>query len=171
MTRRAVADATPLIALAKLGLLERLSDIYDDVLVPRSVHREVVVQGKEGGWPDALAVERALARRVLHGVRDAPIPKDVPSTLDQGERAVLAVALRERCEVLMDDHDGYVMARALGLRPRRTTSVLLEGVAAGLWDARGFERHLLRLSEGGYFITADVYAELVALARKAPRRR
>lgn len=171
MTRRAVADATPLIALAKLGLLGRLLDIYDEVLVPRSVHREVVQRGKEGGWPDALAVEKALAKRALRAVRDVPVPREVPSTLDRGERAALALALRERCEVLIDDQDGYVLAKALGLRPRRTTAFLLEGVAAGLWDARGFERHLLRLTEGGYFITADVYTQLIALARRAPRRR
>lgn len=171
MTRRTVADATPLIALTRLGLLDRLPELYDAVLVPHSVRREVVRHGKEGSKADALAVEDAFARRLLRRVRDAPVPREIPSTLGRGERAALALALRERCEILIDDKDGHLLARALGVRARRTTAFLLEGVAAGLWDARRFERHLLRLSESGYFISADVYAELVSAARKVPRRR
>lgn len=40
-----VADATPLIALAKLGQLAWLPDLFGEVLVPGAVYSEIVVAG------------------------------------------------------------------------------------------------------------------------------
>ncbi len=42
---KAVTNATPLIALALLGRLDLLRDLFDDVLVPSAVHDEVVRAG------------------------------------------------------------------------------------------------------------------------------
>lgn len=171
MTRRAVVDATPLIYFAKLGIVHRLPALYDTLLVPRTVHREVVVAGKEKGAPDATTLEHAFARRVLRVTRDVPVPAEVPSSLDAGERAAIALALRRGCDLLIDEREGYTLARALGLRPRRTTALLLEGVARGLWDARQFGALLRRLVSLGYFLTADLYEDLLREAREVPRRR
>lgn len=171
MTRRAVADATPLIYLARLGLLAELRRFYAPVLVPASVHREVVQRGRALGFPDATALERGFARGLLVRARDAAVLRDVPTTLGRGERAAIALAVRHRCDLLIDDREGHTLARAMGLRPRRTSSLLLEGVARGGWDARRFEHLLAELSAEGYFLTADVFQDLVRQARKLPRHR
>ena len=62
---KAVADAGPLIALGKLGLLHLLPQLYQPVLVPSAVHTEVVTQGLAAGHPDAVAVQMAILRGEL----------------------------------------------------------------------------------------------------------
>lgn len=163
---RAVSDASPLIYLARLGLLEGLAAFYDVVSVPPEVHEEVVVQGKVRGKADALAVERAFETGPLERA-DAPAPReDLATGLGPGELEVIALAKAEEAEPLLDDKEAHTVARALGLRPRRTTSLLFQGVVDGLWSADRFERMLAQLSEEGYFITADVYRHLVEEARR-----
>lgn len=162
---RAVADATPLIYLARLGVLDAVAAFYGSVLVPSEVVDEVVVRGKELGRADAWAVEAALERKVLHASTTRTLPRDLPASLGRGERAVITLALREGCDALIDDREAYVVCRALGARPRRTTALLLDGVARGAWSPERFEVLLARLSEEGYFLTADVFRELVQRGR------
>ena len=50
-----VSNAGPLIALGKLGQLGLLLRLYDRILIPREVYREVVVNGLRLGVPDARA--------------------------------------------------------------------------------------------------------------------
>lgn len=170
MTRRIVTNASPLIHLARLGLLRRLPDLGGVVLVPMSVHREVVVHGKALDAPDALAIERAFEKGWLRKARDVRAPSGLPPSLGAGERAAIALALSERCTVLLDDRPGYNIAVALGLHARRTTALLLDGVARGLWDAAKYEEMLGDLSEQGYFMTAKAYRELVLRAKTIQRR-
>jgi predicted nucleic acid-binding protein len=40
-----VADATPLIALAKIGQLAWLPDLFGEILVPDAVYTEIVIAG------------------------------------------------------------------------------------------------------------------------------
>ena len=47
-----VSNAGPLIALGKLGQLGLLLRLYDRILIPREVYREVVVNGLRLGAPD-----------------------------------------------------------------------------------------------------------------------
>ena len=51
----AVVNATPLISLALLGRLSLLNEMFDAVIVPRSVYAEVVQGGAGKPGADALA--------------------------------------------------------------------------------------------------------------------
>jgi predicted nucleic acid-binding protein len=56
---RLVFNSTPLIYLAKVGLLPLLKDVPGEKLIPESVKIEVVDKGKERAAKDALTIERA----------------------------------------------------------------------------------------------------------------
>jgi predicted nucleic acid-binding protein len=53
MSGPVIADAGPLMALAKLNLLYLLKQLYGQVLLPQSVFAEVVVEGMRQGFEDA----------------------------------------------------------------------------------------------------------------------
>ena len=52
-----VSNAGPLIALGKLGQLSLLLTLYDEILIPREVYHEVVINGLRLGAEDAPAVD------------------------------------------------------------------------------------------------------------------
>ncbi len=45
----AVSNAGPLIHLAKIGRLNLLKDIFNEIVIPRTVKEEVIDRGKEKG--------------------------------------------------------------------------------------------------------------------------
>ena len=47
-----VTNSGPLMALAKLGLLDLLGRLYGKVYMPGAVYDEVVLRGEEGGFSD-----------------------------------------------------------------------------------------------------------------------
>ncbi len=162
----AAADATPLIHLSKLDLLDVLDQFYEAILVPDTVYEEVVVGGRAGNFPDALRLERAFEDGLLALEEDPSTPEDVPESLGLGESKAIALAVHNEADLLVDDSDAWALASAMGVRPRRTTSLLLEGVAEGYWDVDHFRRLLRRLTATGYFLTADVFLELVERAER-----
>ncbi len=54
---KAVSNASPLIILGKLGQLGLLLKVFDQVIIPREVYNEVVINGLQLGSPDAMAVD------------------------------------------------------------------------------------------------------------------
>ncbi len=60
MTVAAVSNSTVLIYLAKIGKLALLKELFREVLIPKEVFKEVVINGKEQQQPDAFAVEMAI---------------------------------------------------------------------------------------------------------------
>ena len=60
-----VTNSGPLMALAKLGLLDLLGRLYGKVYMPGAVYDEVVLRGEEGGFSDSLQVKLAIQRKQL----------------------------------------------------------------------------------------------------------
>ncbi len=57
-----VVNSTPLIALSIVGHLDLLPVLLDDAVIPASVHKEVVAQGR--GRPRSAQVSQAESRRL-----------------------------------------------------------------------------------------------------------
>ena len=72
-----VSNAGPLIALGKLGQLGLLLRLYDRIMIPREVYREVVVNGLRLGAPDARAVD-FLVRQGSIQVVDVTLSEPLP---------------------------------------------------------------------------------------------
>ncbi len=131
-----IANAGPLMAVGKLGLLELLPRLYGEVRLPRAVHSEVVVRGRERGYPDALLVQRAIQRGqlIVVEVNDAELPVDVTGLpLDAGEKQVLWLALRDKADlILFDDLKAREEAQARGVRVKGTLGIIVQAYRTGL---------------------------------------
>jgi len=55
-----VSNASPLIYLAKIGLLGYLNDFYEDVQIPQEVKEETEDQGMKRGYSDAFVIKTAI---------------------------------------------------------------------------------------------------------------
>lgn len=127
-----VADSGPLILLAKTKRFTLLRDLFGKVIVPETVHREVVVQG--AGRAGALEVAQAA------WIERVPDSQAQPLALQQmkvgaGERAALAVALSLHADVVLcDDGRGRRAASQLGVAVTGTLGVLVLAARKGLVD-------------------------------------
>lgn len=61
MSEAVVADAGPLMVLAKLNLFHLLKQLYGRVHFPRSVYEEVVIEGIQRGFEDAHTLQLFLS--------------------------------------------------------------------------------------------------------------
>ena len=109
-----VADAGPIIHLSLINLLRLLPALYQRVLIPDLVYKEVVVDG------DVLAGSAELREarwiEVISHDPGAPLFQLLRAQLDPGEAAAISLAVaRKPAMVLSDDRPARLMAEQLGL--------------------------------------------------------
>lgn len=118
MSERWVVNASPLIALGRIGRLDLLAALADEVVIPEDVVSEV-----ERGGDDASAYVRAAPLRVIQVAAD---PRVVSWGLGLGETAVLSMAKAQAGLVaILDDLAARRCASALGIPTRGTVGVVL----------------------------------------------
>lgn len=93
-----VADAGPLIAMAKIGGLEALFRLFPGVSIPPAVHDEAIRIGRERGSADALLLEEAFhaGRLKLAVPKASPLP--IAAQLGRGEEETILVAIEQRAD-------------------------------------------------------------------------
>ncbi len=104
-----ICDASPLILLAKVGRLDLLRALAEEVWIPAAVWREAVTNA--AGRPEAALIARDFS--CMLESPDAELEAAFRLQVDAGEAAALALAARNRhaC-LLMDDAHGRAL-RAL----------------------------------------------------------
>lgn len=159
-----VADAGPLIALAKLHLLDLPARLFGEAIVPETVFGECQIQARRA---DAELIARAVEDGILTRRPDQPWPKNhAQPSIDKGELAALALALHLRAPLLIDDRRGRRAAQGLG--------VALTGVCGVLLTARreGMVGELAPLLEAlerqGYYIADTLRTSVLYAAGEHP---
>jgi predicted nucleic acid-binding protein len=139
---KVVSNAGPLIALGKLGQLDLLLKLYDEILVPREVYDEVVVNGLRLGGPDAQAVDFLVQQSHIQVV-DVTLPSPPPSwaqPIDAGELEVIVLAQQQAADwVLIDNAHARKAARQVGLPLKGRVGLLLEAFRRGYLSLQEFE--------------------------------
>lgn len=118
-----VSDATPLIALAKIGQLSWLPDLFGEVLVPGAVYSEIVVAG--AGRSGAAEIQSATWLRT-EAVVDRTRVNYLLTQLDIGEAESIVLAQEKQADwLLIDENKARAIAQRLGLRMIGTVGLLL----------------------------------------------
>lgn len=164
---RAVADATVLIYLSKLGELSLLGQTFDEVVVPDGVYTEVVERGRDEGYRDALGVEGATGSTLTRvdledGTRRRAADLKEGAGLGRGESEAIALAERVDGRCLTDDHAARTTASSLGVAVGGTLYVLLSGLEQGTYSFPGYVSRLDALTEHGFRMDASLYRQAVA---------
>lgn len=190
MEKAAVSNSTPLIYLAKIEKIMLLKEIFEKVYIPQEVFEEVVVKGRELNKKEIFLLEELIEAGAIE-VKNATGDTKSIETLHEGE--IAAISLAKELEIktlLIDDREGLGVAKVFGLYPMRTTSVmyssrwqrqhlrtsdlhpmrttavLLVLYRKGVINYKELRDSLLRLSQEGYFMGAEIYNELIKKAKK-----
>ena len=129
--RRWVVNASPLIFLAHINALSLLKSLVNEVIVPFSVHKEVLAGAGQGSGMTAFELPNWVSLR-----EDLPLLPEIAGwDLGAGESQVLAHAVSSGGEAVMDDLQGRHCARALGVPTTGTLGVILRAKRAGFVPA------------------------------------
>jgi predicted nucleic acid-binding protein len=155
-----VSNTSPILNLAMIGHLELLRQQFAEVLIPSAVRAELK---PETAFPGASVVQQALQAQWLRvaELKDAHLVRALALDLDEGEAAAIALALELGMRrILMDEHDGRVKARALGLEPIGLLGVLLRAKRDGTLDSVEVAMQMLR-QQAGFFVADDLFAQVL----------
>lgn len=116
-----VADASPLIALQQIDQLALLKALFDEVVIPPAVAREVAPRLMLPSWIRERALLQPIAREVLR------------ASLGPGESEAISLALEIHADLLIvDERAGRRVAEALGLRVAGVLGLLVLSKQRGL---------------------------------------
>ena len=147
-----MTNTTPLITLARVGLLELLPILYDKVWAPRIVLDEY--QAK------APPTEPDLAQVSWLTVVDAVIIDPTLPLLDVGEAAALSLAQTIGARlILLDERKARRIAARIGLQVAGTLAVLLRAKQQGLIAA--IQPYITQMQSQGRRFHPDLIARLL----------
>ncbi len=129
----AVADTSPLLALARLDLLHLLPRLFERTSIPPAVLFEATERRPDA--PGADAVRRAVTEGLLHVAEPggATSQLSLPEWLGPGEREAILLALEVRADwIILDDRGARRYASDLGPAVIGTVRVLEVARDAGL---------------------------------------
>lgn len=157
-----IADAGPLIALARLGELRLLPALFGEVLVPSTVMDECLA---ESSRPGTEPLRQVLQDGWLMIRESDDIPLiDLPMLLDDGEAAALRLASQMAAPVLIDDKRGRSAARKLHLSVIGLCGVLVYAKQKGLITQ---VKPLLEQLQGyGYYLMPALVLHTLSLAHE-----
>lgn len=150
-----VSDSSVIIALAKICRLDLLEKLFEEILVPEAVWREIAVEGKLG----SRKIMEASYIRVekLRNVRLATLFKEF---VDTGEAEAIALALERDADLLLvDDRDARNLAKNLGLQIMGTLGIIALAKYKGLIpEAKQVIDHAIR---SGLWISKKILKEFL----------
>ncbi len=159
-----MADAGPLIGLARIQSLHLLSSLFDEVFVPSAVEQECC---RELSLPGAASIRAAIDKGELF-LKKVPQPTIIiafPPGLGPGERAVIELAAQMQVPVLMDDRMGRRTAVSRGIAVVGLGGLLLQAKRQGLIPS--LKPLLLQLKDQSYRISHSLVQDLLRRAGKA----
>jgi len=161
LKRIIVADAGPLIALARTGHLALLSRIFNEVHIPEAIQAELMLSSDR---PGAGQLREAIAPGGWLKVRGVRSEKQANPALGTGEQEAIWLAVQEKSILLIDDRRGRESAKAAGVRIIGTGRLLIEAKRRNLLGQ--ISPVLEELEAAGYRLSRQLVKRLKGLAEE-----
>lgn len=155
----AISNTSPLLYLHRIGAIDLLPELCEEVWIPQAVAQELFEGGRRGYEVPDPRDYRWLTVTGPHAVSSQWLNLD----LGAGELAVLTLALEHStCTVLLDDRQARRIAQSAGLRVWGTLKVLVEAKSQGLMEQAA--SYVDRLEGAGMWMSSEVRRRVLALA-------
>ncbi|MGG6266204.1 DUF3368 domain-containing protein [Leptolyngbya sp. AN03gr2] len=158
-----VSDTSPINNLAAINQLNLLRQLYETVLIPEAVYRELTD-------PD-FAVAGAIEVQTLdwiqtRAVSDRPLVEALNNELDIGEAEAIALAVEvEADQVLIDERRGRLVASKLNLRYTGVLGILVEAKSKGfIVEVKPLLDALIH--DAGFWIAEPLYNNVLQLVNE-----
>ena len=151
-----VSDTGPIIGLAKIGKLNLIRVLFEDIVIPPFVYKELF--GKIG--QESEEIERALNSFITVAEFPAvdPETEKIIYDLDEGEKQAVALAFKmcenEKVLLLLDDCIGGRAAAKLKIPTTGVVGLLLQAKEKGY--VKNVGSVLIELRRNGYWLSDQI---------------
>jgi predicted nucleic acid-binding protein len=166
-----IFDATPLIYLGKINLIEKIKYFPEYKYTIQSVCREVVHAGKNSGKQEAFVIEKLIKNKVIKV--KTPANRQYISTLRENPKIheadadVLALAVELKGMALLDDEKARGIAEIEGIEHHGTIYLLLRMMKMKLITKKEVAAHLNEMIHMGWRCSTELYAEIITALKDA----
>ncbi len=108
-----MADASPILNLARIGRLDLLPTLFGKVLIPTAAYEEL--KNSLGDFPEPTTLF-SLPWLIVDAPEDRNQVQALRESLDHGEAEAIALTMVRRAGLLLvDERRGRAIARAMGI--------------------------------------------------------
>jgi len=159
---RVVLNASPLICLFKSGLVDLIPALFQDIVVPEAVIKEVMAEGKID-----FAAQTLISRKWIRRMPEISIDPLVAAwDLGEGESAVLSFALKNaEYWVVMDDREARRCAISLRCHFIGTIGIIILAKRRGIINS--VRESLEKLQNAGFWLSETLIKEICSRAGEA----
>lgn len=156
-----VSDASPLLLLAKIGKLDLLKELYQEIIIPLEVRNEVVKYNDEA----SSLIDSEIKKGWIQ-LKDAIISPEIMRMgeelgLHKGEMHALSIAMHlDIKDILADDKLARIAARILGLRAIGCIGIMMKVYENGIVTRSEAIDSIQKLVKAGLWISPEVLAEV-----------
>jgi hypothetical protein len=120
-----VSDTTPIISLVKANQLELLEKLYDKVIIPEAVYKELITNSEYIDESQTIQNSSFLIADSVKNVQAVQLLQNVTG-LDAGESEALVLYGEKKADLLlMDEHKGRGVAKKMSIEHIGTVGILM----------------------------------------------
>lgn len=157
-----VANAGPLIHLARINKLNLIHTLFKEIHIPDTVKIETVDKGKTQGYVDAIAIEKAISSGWIKVAQTKPNAEKLAkeTNISKGEaEAILLAKQMNTTKLLMDDARARKIAQTLGLKPHGTIYILKLALVKKIISKKEYTQSLRKALDTGLYLTTELYLQ------------
>ena len=156
-----VMNSSVIIALAEINMVDIISVLNIELIVPHAVYKEVVAEGR--GRPGSKELETLINQgkvKVLTPENRALV-EALHDPLGMGESEAIALAVEHSCLVALDDRIARSKAKSMNLKVIGTIGLIRLAYNKGLINRDKLIKALRELKEHGFRISDKIINEVL----------
>jgi len=170
MTKKIISDASTLILLEKVGLLDNLAKNIN-FIIPWEVYKEAVVEGKLRQYADAHKIDRKISKNLIKisEIKDYKKSNEIIKEfgIGKGETEAIILFFEEKADLLaVDDHKPINVCKVYNIPFMTALNLVLKSYRTKIIDFKEAEEMIKNLGIYGRYKDELIYRALKLLEAK-----
>ena len=161
-----VVNSSPVILLAKQGMLELLKKCFNKAVIPKSVYSEVM---QKNGSPEAIALRNAIEKGWILVEKTATMPALDTKSIGQAEKEAISLAYKHKSLLLIDDDSAKKYASIFNVEAHGTLYAIFLSYAKGFIKKNDAVNAFQEMIADGFYVSSELYSKFFELLNSMKR--
>lgn len=155
-----VSNTSPIINLAKIDKLDLIEKLYQNIIIPAAVYKELIMSGQDK--ENIPAIKSLIDNKIIYvqEIQNSALTRALEQDLDPGESETIALAVEINADlVILDEREARETAEIYKLKKTGFIGILLKAKQKGFIDS--VKKYLDRAIEKGFWIDERLYRSII----------